>query len=231
MFRLENVTKKYSRHGQVVTAFHCTQLTIGANEFVAILGPSGSGKTTLLSLLGGMMSPTEGRVWLADESLYDLTVQERAHKRHDVIGFVFQAFNLISYLTARENVQVPLCISGCGMREQQERAEAILARFGLGDRLNHKPGELSIGQQQRVALARTLISNPCIILADEPTGNLDPDSRELVLKSFEECQREGRTIIMVTHDPVAAARAGRVLQLQAGELRDSNQTLTPKAVA
>jgi putative ABC transport system ATP-binding protein len=218
MFRLDQIKKIYSRHGSTVTAFQCAALTIATGEYVAILGPSGSGKTTLLSLLGGMLSPTEGHLWLEDQSLYDLSVVERAKLRREWLGFVFQTFNLVPYLTALENVQVPLCLAGLSSGEQRDRAAATLARFGLSDRLRHKPCELSIGQQQRVALARTLVSNPRIILADEPTGNLDPESRELVLNSLSECHHEGRTVIMVTHDPVAAERARRVVRLKGGEL-------------
>lgn len=220
MLYLSDVKKTYTRHSATITAFQCAELRIASGEFVAILGPSGSGKTTLLSILGGMMTPTEGQVWLNDESLYELSVDERAKRRQETLGFVFQSFNLIPYLTARENVQIPLCIGGCSVQQQRERAEEMLASFGLRDRLHHKPSELSVGQQQRVALARTLVTNPKVILADEPTGNLDPDSRELVLSSLEQCQTEGRTVVMVTHDPVAANRASRILRLNAGELLD-----------
>jgi putative ABC transport system ATP-binding protein len=218
MLHLRGVKKIYTRHSTKVVAFQCDDLLIEKDEFVGILGPSGSGKTTLLSILGGMMSPTEGEVWLDEEPLYSLTVEERAQKRQETIGFVFQAFNLIPYLTAQENVQIPLCIGGFCVEDQRERAEEMLSRFGLKERLNHKPSELSVGQQQRVALARTLVTNPKLILADEPTGNLDPESRELVLSALKQCQMEGRTVVMVTHDPVAASRATRTLQLRGGEL-------------
>jgi putative ABC transport system ATP-binding protein len=231
MFRLENVQKIYRRHGASVTAFQCPALSIVEGEYVAILGPSGSGKTTLLSLLGGMLSPTQGRVWLGEHSIYDLSVAERARLRRDRLGFVFQTFNLVPYLTALENVQVPLCLAGLSAKEQCDRGEAMLERFGLRERLQHRPTELSIGQQQRVALARTLVSNPRVILADEPTGNLDPESRELVLNSLSECHSEGRTVVMVTHDPVAAKRAGRTLQLNGGELRDRETVAEKHLVA
>lgn len=231
MFRLENVQKNYSRHGTSVRAFQCDALSIADGEYVAILGPSGSGKTTLLSLLGGMLSPTQGRVWLGEHSLYDQSVAERAKLRRDWLGFVFQTFNLVPYLTALENVQVPLCLAGVSVREQSERATAMLDRFGLNERLRHKPSELSIGQQQRVALARTLVSNPRVILADEPTGNLDPKSRELVLNSLSECHREGRTVVIVTHDPVAAECAGRTLRLIGGELREDGVVEAKRSAA
>ena len=231
MFRLENVTKSYSRHGNTVTAFQCVDLTISSGEYVAILGPSGSGKTTLLSLLGGMLSPSTGQIRLDDRSLYDLPVNQRAELRRDLLGFVFQTFNLVPYLTALENVQVPLCLAGATAEEQRRRAEAMLIRFGLGERLRHKPSELSIGQQQRVALARTLVSNPRVILADEPTGNLDPQSREVVLTALDDCHREGRTVIMVTHDPVAADRAGRILRLDGGKLNESADRESKRSAA
>lgn len=231
MFRLEQVTKMYSRHGNTVTAFQCADLNLASGEYVAILGPSGSGKTTLLSLLGGMLSPSTGQVWLDGRSLYDLTINQRAELRRDLLGFVFQTFNLVPYLTARENVQVPLCLAGVTAEEQRQRAEAMLVRFGLSERLRHKPSELSIGQQQRVALARTLVSNPRVILADEPTGNLDPESREVVLRALDDCHREGRTVIVVTHDPIAANRAERVLRLEAGKLKDTADMESKRSAA
>ena len=218
MFRLENVSKVYSRHGSQVTALRADSLEIGAGSYVAVVGPSGSGKSTLLSLLGGMLSPTTGRMWLGDLSLYDLTVVERTRLRRKQIGFVFQTFNLVPYLTAVENVQVPLCLSGMPRDEQLARAAALLERVGLSERLGHKPSELSIGQQQRVALARTLANAPEIILADEPTGNLDPESRRVVLDFFDELHRNGCTIVMVTHDSAAAERATNWLHLRGGVL-------------
>jgi putative ABC transport system ATP-binding protein len=211
MFRLENVSKVYQRRGNRVVALHPTTLEIGPGNYIAVVGPSGSGKTTLLSLLGGMLSPTAGRVWLGETSLYEVSLANRTRLRRERIGFVFQTFNLVPYLTAVENVQVPLYLAGVPQNQQRARAIASLERVGLGDRLDHKPHELSTGQQQRVALARTVVNDPPIILADEPTGNLDPESRKRVLDFFDELQRENRTIVMVTHDPNAAERAqGRV---------------------
>lgn len=222
MIRLENVVRTYVRHGQTVTALQCEHLQIKAGEYVAIVGPSGSGKTTLLSLLGGMLSPTSGQIFLDNWSLYDQTVAARSAIRLARMGFVFQTFNLIPYLTALQNVQVPLGLNGNAQDMQISLATAMLKRFGLGDRLNHKPSELSVGQQQRVALARTLVNDPQIILADEPTGNLDPDSREVVLKAFDDCHAEGRTIVMVTHDLTAASRAGRQLVLRDGTISEQS---------
>jgi putative ABC transport system ATP-binding protein len=216
MVRLEAASKTFSRGGSVVEALRPTTLEIAAGEYVAVVGPSGSGKTTLLSVLGGMLAPTRGRVVLDGRSLYELSVRSRAELRRRKVGFVFQTFNLVPYLSALENVQVPLYLLGLAPKEQRRRALAVLERVGLADRVHHKPGELSVGQQQRVALARTLANDPALILADEPTGNLDPDARVQVLDLFAEFNREGRTVVMVTHDPVAAGRARRSLRLQAG---------------
>ena len=216
MFRLENVTKVYSRRGIDLTAFRAETLRIEAGSYVAIVGPSGSGKTTLLSMLGGMLSPTSGRILLDDHSLYDLSIPDRARLRRDKIGFVFQTFNLVPYLTAQENVQVPLCLCSMPAVEQKAKAAALLERVGLAERIHHKPSELSIGQQQRVALARMLANSPSVILADEPTGNLDPESRRVVLDFFDELHRDGCTIVMVTHDAVAADRAQTWLRLEDG---------------
>lgn len=221
MIHFNQVSKVYSRRGETVTAFSCQHLTIKPGEYVAIVGPSGSGKSTLLSLLGGMLTPTTGKVMFDEISLYDLSPAERSEIRRQRMGFVFQTFNLIPYLSAIQNVQVPLCLLNVSADEQESQAAEMLKRFGLSDRLHHLPSEMSVGQQQRVALARTLINNPRVILADEPTGNLDPESREVVLKAFDECRDDGRTIIMVTHDPQAASRARRCLELRSGQLADT----------
>ena len=216
MFHLQGITKVYRKRRQEVTAFRADQLDIAGGEYVAVVGPSGSGKTTLLSLLGGMLSPDTGEVLFDGQSLYDLSLVERTRLRRERIGFVFQTFNLVPYLTALENVQVPLYLGGIAASEQRNRASALLEQLGLGNRLDHKPGELSTGQQQRVALARTLANNPQLILADEPTGNLDPDSREAILSLFDGFVGDGRTIVMVTHDPAAAERAARKVLLRDG---------------
>ncbi|MCX7423658.1 MAG: ABC transporter ATP-binding protein [Planctomycetia bacterium] len=221
MFQLQDVTKVYRRREQEVVAFKASSLAINQGEYVAVVGPSGSGKTTLLSILGGMLSPDRGQVLFDGQSLYELPIAERTKRRRERIGFVFQTFNLVPYLTALENVQVPLFLNGVAKADQEERAMTLLGQVGLGNRLDHKPSELSTGQQQRVALARTLANNPSVILADEPTGNLDPDSREAVLSMFDQFVREGRTIVMVTHDPAAALRANRRLTLSDGEVQEA----------
>jgi putative ABC transport system ATP-binding protein len=163
-----------------------------------------------------MLSPSSGRVLLGGQSIYDLNSDRRARLRKENIGFVFQTFNLVPYLSALENVEVPLFLAGADDATQQRRAAALLERVGLADRLDHKPCELSVGQQQRVALARMLANDPAVILADEPTGNLDPDTSRQIIAFFEEFNREGRTIVMVTHDPQAAGRARRRLKLVDG---------------
>ena len=230
MIQLQDISKIYRRRQQEVVAFKTGSLEFSAGEYVAVVGPSGSGKTTLLSMLGGMLSPDSGKVWFGGESLYELSVAERTRLRRERIGFVFQTFNLVPYLTALENVQIPLFLCGVGKAAQRDRAVALLEQVGLGNRTDHKPSELSTGQQQRVALARTLANNPQLILADEPTGNLDPDSREAVLAMFDNFVREGRTIVMVTHDPAAAARAARRLCLTEGQIVDPDE-VSSKRVA
>ena len=225
MYRLLDVTKIYNRREQQVIALYASDLRVDAGDYVAIVGPSGSGKTTLLSLLGGMLAPTTGTVHLDGVSLYDSPVAGRAKLRRERIGFLFQSFNLVPYLTAVENVQLPLYLAGRGSDQQRSRAIELLSQVGLGNRLDHKPAELSVGQQQRVALARTLAHDPQIILADEPTGNLDPESRTVVLDFLDEAHRQGRTIILVTHDPIAAARAKSTLRLRDGYIEPSETTL------
>lgn len=220
MLKMENVTKTYELRRQTVVALDDATVEIPAGDFVSIVGPSGSGKSTLLLMLGGMLSPTSGRVLINGESMYDLNTDARARLRKFNIGFVFQTFNLVGYLTALENVQIPLYLAGVEGTEQTEKASALLQRVGLGDRLDHKPSELSVGQQQRVALARMLANDPAVILADEPTGNLDPETSAQVIGFFEEFNEEGRTIVMVTHDPAAADRATRRLKLAAGKIAE-----------
>ena len=219
MYQLEGVTKDYiGRDGNIVTALASTDLTIHDGDFVAIVGTSGSGKTTLLSMLGGMLAPTSGRVLLNGESMYDLSLKERTKLRLGQLGFVFQSFNLIPWMTALQNVQMPLELAGVPSQKQRSRASDLLARVGLADRMDHRPSELSQGQQQRVALARTLANEPRVILADEPTGNLDPQSREQVMDYLARFQSDDRTVIMVTHDTFAAEYAERTLRIEAGSV-------------
>jgi putative ABC transport system ATP-binding protein len=215
---MENVSKTYRHRGHLVKALDGATLHIPAGDFVSLVGPSGSGKSTLLLMLGGMLSPSKGRVLLEASSVYDLSASERAKMRREKVGFVFQTFNLVPYLSALENVQVPLFLAKVGEKDQKDRATTLLERVGLADRLDHKPGELSVGQQQRVALARMLANDPPVILADEPTGNLDPETSQQIIGFLEAFNAEGKTIVMVTHDPRAAKRAKRTLRLQNGAI-------------
>lgn len=231
MLLMENVTKTYQLRRQPVTGLENATLEITKGDFVSLVGPSGSGKSTLLLMLGGMLSPTSGRILLDGQSLYERSADQRARLRKQHIGFVFQTFNLVPYLTALENVQVPLYLGGVHLDQQQERAIAVLERVGLADRLDHKPSELSVGQQQRVALARMLANDPAVILADEPTGNLDPETSMQVINFFEQFNAEGRTIVMVTHDPRAAERAKRVVRLVEGRLERETISHQQRVVA
>jgi putative ABC transport system ATP-binding protein len=216
MLKMENVCKAYPHRGQIVKALDGATMHVPKGDFISVVGPSGSGKSTLLLMLGGMLSPSQGRVLLEDTSIYDMNPAERARIRRERVGFVFQTFNLVPYLSAIENVQIPLFLAKVDEQTQKNRATALLDRVGLGDRLDHKPCELSVGQQQRVALARMLANDPAVILADEPTGNLDPETSQQIIGFLEEFNREGRTIVMVTHDPRAAVRAKRTIRLQDG---------------
>ncbi|WP_339734295.1 ABC transporter ATP-binding protein [uncultured Gimesia sp.] len=223
MLQLESVRKIYRKKQDEVIALNTTNLEIPSGDYVAIIGPSGSGKTTLLSILGAMSAPSEGRILLDGESVYDLPIESRAELRQNKIGFVFQTFNLIPYLTAVENVQVPMLLARKNLAHQQQRAEELLHKVGLQDRLHHKPAELSVGQQQRVALARMLANDPAMILADEPTGNLDPATKEQVMEFLAQFNEEGRTIVMVTHDLSAAKCAKRTLTLTDGTIHSAQK--------
>ena len=218
MLEMDAVTQTYNHRGRPVTALDGVSLHIRKGDFIAVVGPSGSGKSTFLLTLGGMLSPSAGRILLDGQSLNDLSPDQRAAVRKNRIGFVFQTFNLVPYLSALENVQVPLFLAGADESNQRTKATDLLERVGLADRLSHKPAELSVGQQQRVALARMLANDPEIILADEPTGNLDPETSQQVTAFLAEVNQEGRTIVMVTHDPPAAQKAKKTLRLIEGQI-------------
>jgi putative ABC transport system ATP-binding protein len=218
MIAVENLSKVYNSRKNPVTALKDISVTIERGEFVSIVGPSGSGKTTLLLCLGGLIQPTDGRVLIGEDSMYDQPIKNRALFRLKNIGFVFQAFNLIPYLTALENVQVPLSFAEFDDVEQTERATELLHQLGLGNRLHHKPSELSVGQQQRVAIARALANNPKIILADEPTGNLDPETTNETVQYLKSLNDTGITVIMVTHNPEVTEGTKRKLKLVDGRL-------------
>ena len=217
MFDLQDVSKVYQQGNQTVAALQPTTLAIEAGEFIAVVGPSGSGKSTLLTLLGGMLSPTRGKVWFDGHSLYELRVKERAELRRLHMGFVFQSFNLVPVLTARENILLPLTLAG--RRVDAEWLDTLIDAVGLRDRLTHRPAELSGGQQQRVAVARALVHRPAVVFADEPTGNLDSRSSEEVLGLLRRAvDGFDQTVVMVTHEPTAAATADRIVALRDGRI-------------
>lgn len=220
MIKITAVAKHYERRAQIIHALLPTTIDVQAHQFAAVIGPSGSGKSTLLTIVGGMLTPTSGKVYLDGDSLYDLNVKQRSRIRNEKVGFVFQNFNLVPWLSAIENVQLPLTLYGTDRKNQRTRVMELLERFGLADRSDHRPAELSAGQQQRVALARTLIMNPSIILADEPTGNLDPQSRDRVIKTFSDLRDEGRAVLLVTHDTAVSAAADRVFHIDDGTLSE-----------
>jgi putative ABC transport system ATP-binding protein len=216
MLRCESLTRTFLSGGHELPVLKSITLDVPDGSFVAILGPSGSGKSTLLGLLAGLDRPTTGRVWLDGVELGSLSEDERARLRGEKVGFVFQSFQLIPTLTARENIQVPLELRG---HEAQKRADELLGRVGLNGRGHHYPAQLSGGEQQRVALARAFSHRPRVLFADEPTGNLDAATGARVIELMSELNREvGTTLILVTHDQSLAARAGRIVRLHDGAL-------------
>jgi len=218
MIELQNIGKTYTRPtGETVRALDGVSLTIERGEFVAVVGASGSGKSTLMNLLGLLDRPTDGHLLFDDEDVADRTVNDLARLRNRKIGFVFQAFHLLPRTSALENVELPLIYSE---RESiRGRGEAALKAVNLGDRMNHTPAELSGGQQQRVAIARALVNDPDLLLADEPTGNLDAKAALEVMSIFHSLHESGRTIVLVTHDPALAKECGRVIRLEHGHVQ------------
>lgn len=218
MIRLEELSKHYQMGKVVVKALNNVSLTIAAGEMVGIVGPSGSGKSTLMNILGCLDVPTSGKYYLDGKEVSELDEDELAEIRNRKIGFVFQNFNLLPSLTALENVELPLIYRGIGGAERRIRALEALEKVGLSDRIDHKPVELSGGQQQRVAIARALAGDPPVILADEPTGNLDSRSGREVMEILAQLHQQGKTIIIITHDQNIAARLPRVIRIQDGML-------------
>ncbi len=218
LIRLEGIRKVFEGDEIQTHALDGIHLAIEVGEYVAIEGPSGCGKSTLLSILGLLDTPTEGRYWLNGRAVESLSVAERARTRNREIGFIFQSFNLIGDLSVYENVELPLTYMGMGGAERRRRVEQALERVGMGHRARHLPGQLSGGQQQRVAVARAVVTQPSILLADEPTGNLDSHNGELVMQLLRELHRDGATICMVTHDPRYAAHASRTVHLFDGRV-------------
>ncbi len=215
--KTELVTKRFAqKHGEVM-ALKDVSIEINKGEFVSVTGPSGSGKSTLLLMLGGMSTPTKGQVYWENEPIYQWNIKERAQWRAKKVGFVFQSFNLVPYLTVIENVSIAMRFSN-DFSNGKERILQILSDMKLSDRLHHLSSELSVGEQQRVALARALIKNPEILFADEPTGNLDPDTAADVLAVFKKLNKEGKTIILITHDPNIAKMTQRTIRIVNGEI-------------
>jgi len=212
----ENLWKTYVMGAEQVHALRGVNLRIDRGEYVAIMGPSGSGKSTLMNLIGCLDTPTQGRYWLNSNLVSELDDDELARIRNREIGFVFQTFNLLARATALHNVELPLIYSGTPSDERIARAKAALQAVDLGERMNHKPNELSGGQRQRVAIARALVNNPSIILADEPTGNLDSQTGNEIMKLMEELHRKGNTIVLVTHEADIAEHAYRVVHIRDG---------------
>jgi putative ABC transport system ATP-binding protein len=234
LLSLENVTKVYQMGDVEVHALRGVSLTIAEGEFVAVMGASGSGKSTLMNIVGCLDRPTGGVYRLDGEDISRLDRYALARKRNRTLGFVFQSFNLLSRTSALENVELPLLYAGVSTRERHERASAALHRVGLGDRVHHHPNQMSGGQQQRVAIARALVGDPRVILADEPTGNLDSATSVEVMAIFQDLRLSGITVVLVTHEPDIASYAARVVTMKDGKVlsvrRQNAETAVPHAV-
>ena len=219
LISLDHITKTYTGDAGPIVAVDDVSVSVEAGEFVAVVGPSGCGKTTLLLVAGGLLRPENGEVSIDGTDPYSLSGEQRARFRAEQIGFVFQQFHLVPYLNVLDNVMAPALVTG--ETSARERGGILVERFGLADRLGHRPGQLSTGERQRVALARALLNEPRVILADEPTGNLDGDNSEQVLQALKTFADEGGAVLLVTHDPDAVAFAGRQVVLQGGQLASS----------
>lgn len=222
----QHIRKVYTMGMQEVAALKDVSIEIRKNEYVALMGPSGSGKSTLMNVLGCLDTPTSGDYFLNGTNVSTMNDNELANVRNREIGFVFQTFNLLPRLSALENVALPLVYSGMSRRLRNERAAQVLEMVSLSDRMDHKPNELSGGQRQRVAIARALVNNPAIILADEPTGNLDTATSVEIMGIFNEIQANGNTVILVTHEPDIAEYAHRVIRLRDGLVESDEKTMT-----
>jgi len=224
---IRNLQREYDMGGEIVRALRGVDVTIRRNEFVAVMGPSGSGKSTLMNMIGCLDTPSQGEYWLNGYRVSDLNDDELARIRNREIGFVFQTFNLLPRADALHNVELPLVYAGVGSKERKERAKEALSRVQLADRMHHRPNELSGGQRQRVAIARALVNRPSILLADEPTGNLDSATSTEIMALFEELHDQNQTIVLVTHEHDIAAHADRQVHLLDG--RVSQDFATPKS--
>jgi putative ABC transport system ATP-binding protein len=224
VIRIRELTRDYLMGTETVRALRGVSVDIHRNEYVAIMGPSGSGKSTLMNLIGCLDTPTSGEYWLNGHEVSRLSDDRLAAVRNKEIGFVFQTFNLLARATALHNVELPLVYAGVSAAERRERAVGALEAVGLGQRMQHRPNELSGGQRQRVAIARALVNQPSILLADEPTGNLDSSTSEEIMRLFGELHARGQTVIMVTHEPDIAASAERVIVLRDGQIASDRLT-------
>lgn len=218
LIRLQGIQRRYGDDNLAVEALRGIDLTIEHNEYIAIMGPSGSGKSTLMNILGCLDSPTAGQYWLEGDDVADFSDSRLAEIRNQRIGFVFQSFNLLSRASAMHNVEMPLVYAGMPSRRRKSLARDALERVGLADRLLHKPNQMSGGQHQRVAIARALVTQPSLLLADEPTGNLDTSTGEEILKIFDELHQQGTTVLLITHEQHVAEHARRIIHLRDGDI-------------
>ncbi|MEZ4377580.1 MAG: ABC transporter ATP-binding protein [Gemmatimonadales bacterium] len=231
IIRLAGITREYLMGGERIRALAGIDLEIGRNEYVAIMGPSGSGKSTMMNVLGCLDTPSSGQYWLNGHEVSQMADDDLARIRNREIGFVFQTFNLLPRASALSNVELPLVYAGTGARERRSRAEEALARVGLAERMHHRPNELSGGQRQRVAIARALVNRPSILLADEPTGNLDSATSVEIMRVFGELHAEGQTVVLVTHEPDIAEHAHRVVVLRDGRIDTDRRVEHPVGAA
>jgi putative ABC transport system ATP-binding protein len=231
IIRLTGITREYVMGSEKVLALRGVDLEIGRNEYVAIMGPSGSGKSTMMNMLGCLDTPSGGQYWLNGHEVSTMADDDLARVRNREIGFVFQTFNLLPRATALANVELPLVYAGVSTRERKRRAEAALERVGLGNRMDHRPNELSGGQRQRVAIARALVNEPSILLADEPTGNLDSATSVEIMRVFGSLHAQGQTVILVTHEPDIAEHAHRVVVLRDGKVDSDRRNEHPRTEA
>jgi putative ABC transport system ATP-binding protein len=230
VIRVRGLTKEYRMGDDVVRALRGVDLDVPRNEFVAVMGPSGSGKSTFMNLIGCLDVPSSGRYWLNRQAVEGLGEDDLAKARNKEIGFVFQTFNLLPRASAEENVELPLLYAGVPRRERKERAAAMLERVGLGARRRHRPNELSGGQRQRVAIARALVTQPSLLLADEPTGALDSKTGDEIMALFEALRAQGQTVLLVTHEQDIADHAERILFLKDGVI-ERDERKAPRAIA